>query len=164
MDEVTAVASISTTGMTASVVANASNNATQYNWNFGDNNSSNGVTPSHTYSVPGVYTVTLVASNANCSDTTTFEVVVDNASLTELSGSNWLLYPNPANELLNVEFTNGIAQSVCILDAAGRVVMECPIQSALSYLNISGLARGTYRVVASFSDGTRSVRPFVKQD
>ena len=164
MDEVTAVASISAIGMTASVVANASNNATQYHWNFGDNNSSNGVTPSHTYSVPGVYTVTLVASNANCSDTTTFEVVVDNASLTELSGSNWLLYPNPANELLNVEFTNGIAQSVCILDAAGRVVMECPIQSALSYLNISGLARGTYRVVASFSDGTRSVKPFVKQD
>jgi len=75
-----------------------------------------------------------------------------------------LLDPNPANELLNVEFTNGIAQSVCILDASGRVVMECPIQSALSYLNISGLARGTYRVVASFSDGTRSVKPFVKQD
>jgi PKD repeat protein len=107
-------------------------NANQYAWDFGDNNSSNGFSPSHTYSVPGLYTVTLVASNANCSDTTTFEVIADNASLTELNGNNWLLYPNPANEGLNVEFTYGIAQSVSIVDAAGRVVLECPILSSVS--------------------------------
>jgi PKD repeat protein len=164
MDQVTAAASISTIGMTASVVANASNNATQYSWNFGDNTSSTQTTPTHLYTLPGTYPVTLIANNDNCSDTVSFEVVVDNASLNELIGSNWVLYPNPANERLNVEFTQGIAQSVCILDAAGRMVMECPIQSALSSVNISGLARGTYRVIASFSDGTQSVKPFVKQD
>lgn len=164
MDQVTAAASISTIGMTATVVANASNNATHYSWNFGDNTSSAQTTPIHLYTLPGTYPVTLIANNDNCSDTVSFEVVVDNASLTELSGSNWLLYPNPASERLNVEFTQGIAQSVCIVDAAGRMVMECPIQSALSSVNISGLARGTYRVIASFSDGTRSVKPFVKQD
>jgi len=164
MDEVTANATMNTLGMTATVSVNNSLNANQYAWDFGDNNSSNGFSPSHTYSVPGLYTVTLVASNANCSDTTTFEVIADNASLTELNGSNWLLYPNPANEGLNVEFTYGIAQSVSIVDAAGRVVLECPILSSLSYLNISGLARGTYRVVAIFGDGTKSVKPFVKQD
>ena len=164
MDEVTANATMNTLGMTATVSVNNSLNANQYAWDFGDNNSSNGFSPSHTYSVPGIYTVTLVASNANCSDTTTFEVIADNASLTELSGSNLLLYPNPANERLNVEFTFGIAQSVSLVDAAGRVVMECPILSSLSYLNISGLARGTYRVVASFGDGTKSVKPFVKQN
>jgi Zn-dependent metalloprotease len=164
MDEVSASATVNTFGMTATVSANNCLNANQYAWDFGDNNSSNGFSPSHTYSVPGVYTVTLVASNANCSDTTTFEVIADNASLTELNGNNWLLYPNPANERLNVEFTIGIAQSVSLVDAAGRVVMECPILSSLSYLNISGLARGTYRVVANFGDGTKSVKPFVKQD
>ena len=164
MDEVTASATVNTLGMTATVSANSCLNANQYAWDFGDNNSSNGFSPSHTYSVPGVYTVTLVASNANCSDTTTFEVIADNASLTELNGNNWLLYPNPANERLNIEFTYGFAQSVSLVDAAGRVVMECPILSSLSYLNISGLARGTYRVVASFGDGAKSVKPFVKQD
>jgi hypothetical protein len=164
MDEVTASATVNTLGMTATVSANNCLNANQYAWDFGDNNTSNGFSPSHTYSVPGLYTVTLVASNANCSDTTTFEVIADNASLTELNGNNWLLYPNPANEGLNIEFTYGIAQSVSIVDAAGRVVLECPILCSLSYLNISGLARGTYRVVASFGDGTKSVKPFVKQD
>jgi PKD repeat protein len=164
MDQVTAAASISTIGMTATVVVNASNNATQYSWDFGDNTSSTQTTPTHLYTLPGTYPVTLIANNDNCSDTVSFEVVVDNASLTELSGSNWLLYPNPASERLNVEFTQGNAQSVCIVDAAGRMVMECPIQSALSSVNISGLARGTYRVIANFSDGTRSVKPFVKQD
>lgn len=164
MDEVTASATVNTFGMTATVSANNCLNANQYAWDFGDNNSSNGFAPSHTYSAPGVYTVTLVASNANCSDTTTFEVIADNASLTELNGNNWLLYPNPANERLNVEFTYGFAQSVSLVDAAGRVVMEFPILSSLSYLNISGLARGTYRVVANFGDGTKSVKSFVKQD
>ena len=164
MDQVTAAASISTIGMTASVVANTSNNATQYIWNFGDNTSSTQTTPTHLYTLPGTYPVTLIANNDNCSDTVSFEVVVDNASLTELSGSNWVLYPNPANERLNVEFTQGVAHSVCIVDAAGRMVMEYPIQSALSSVNISGLARGTYRVIASFTDGIKSVKPFVKQD
>lgn len=164
MEQVTAAASISTLGMTATVVTNASNNATQYSWNFGDNTSSTQATPTHLYTLPGTYPLTLIANNDHCSDTLNLEVVVDNASLNELSGSNWVLYPNPANERLNVEFSHGIASSVCIVDAAGRMVMECPIQSALSSLNISGLARGTYRVIANFSDGTRSVKPFVKQD
>lgn len=49
---------------------NASQNATSYQWNFGDGATAAGANPSHTYTAAGDYTVTLIAIGAGgCSDT-----------------------------------------------------------------------------------------------
>jgi len=60
---------------------NTSTNATSYEWQFGDSQTSTLTNPNHTYSVAGVYTVTLIASNNNGSDssvkTITFTVTSD---------------------------------------------------------------------------------------
>ena len=45
---------------------NTSTNATNYTWNFGDGGTSTDVSPSHTYTADGVYTVTLVADAGAC--------------------------------------------------------------------------------------------------
>jgi outer membrane protein OmpA-like peptidoglycan-associated protein len=45
-----------------------------YSWNFGDGSTGTGATPSHTYTEPGTYTVTLTATNAAGSDTRTITV------------------------------------------------------------------------------------------
>lgn len=75
----------------------------QWQWSFGDNGSATGNFPSHIYSTPGTWNVTLiVTSNYGCSDTVTQPVVV---------------YPSPtaaftanpstaANTLQNVQFTD----------------------------------------------------------
>jgi gliding motility-associated-like protein len=58
---------------------NNSYGAVSYNWTFGDGDGSFGVSPTHTYDEPGVYTVTLVAINSaacNVSDTMQRQVVV----------------------------------------------------------------------------------------
>lgn len=59
---------------------NKSTNATVYSWNFGDGTPLSTLTaPSHTYTAPGNYTVTFIASNAvSCSlpDTVTLKIVV----------------------------------------------------------------------------------------
>lgn len=50
-----------------------------WQWNFGDNTTSNQQNPTHTYSAPGTYFVTLtVGTNAGCSDTVSMNVVVVN--------------------------------------------------------------------------------------
>lgn len=51
------------TGLTV-VFTNTSQNATQYFWTFGDGNTSNEANPVHTYTIPGMYVVTLQATNA----------------------------------------------------------------------------------------------------
>jgi len=49
-----------------------------YDWNFGDGNSSSGVTTSHTFDTPGSYTVTLsVTDSANSTDFATKKIYVD---------------------------------------------------------------------------------------
>jgi gliding motility-associated-like protein len=59
--------------------SNNSFGATNYLWSFGDNTTSTAASPTHVYPAPGVYTVTLIASNAatcNQADTTQQQVVV----------------------------------------------------------------------------------------
>lgn len=51
---------------------NTSTSATSYSWDFGDGSPiDNTINPTHTYSIPGTYTLTLIASNPNgCTATT----------------------------------------------------------------------------------------------
>lgn len=51
----------------------SSNTSTSYRWTFGDGNTSTLAEPVHTYSGFGRYSVTLIASDPNCSDTLFFE-------------------------------------------------------------------------------------------
>ncbi len=49
---------------------NLSTNATSYQWDFGDNTSSNAFSPSHNYQAAGQYQITLIATNSKgCKDT-----------------------------------------------------------------------------------------------
>ena len=50
--------------------SNTSQNGTSFAWSFGDGNTSNNANPSNTYSATGDYRVLLIASNANCVDST----------------------------------------------------------------------------------------------
>jgi uncharacterized repeat protein (TIGR01451 family) len=63
-----------TTTFTASVSAGT---VLTYAWDFGDGQSGMGGIVSHSYSAPGVYTVTLTASNSVSSETATSFVLVD---------------------------------------------------------------------------------------
>lgn len=56
---------------------NTSTNATGYLWDFGDGNTSSDTNPSHTYTGPGTYTVTLISTNpssCNKADTVTHTI------------------------------------------------------------------------------------------
>jgi hypothetical protein len=56
-------------------------NADQYYWNFGDgSNESTEINPSHSYSAPGVYMVTLFAYGVQCADTIKKSVKIELAS------------------------------------------------------------------------------------
>ncbi|MEZ5017610.1 MAG: PKD domain-containing protein [Flavipsychrobacter sp.] len=57
----------------AAKFSNTSENATSYNWDFGDGNNSSDPTPSHIYDSVGTYTITFYASNPlSCNKVDTF--------------------------------------------------------------------------------------------
>jgi gliding motility-associated-like protein len=79
---------------------NLSANATSYFWNFGDSYFSNLQNPSHTYSGPGNYNVTLIASDVNnCNDTISLPV-----SIAPLAQANFTWQVDTCS--LTVNFTN----------------------------------------------------------
>ena len=76
---------------------NSSNNATSYNWDFGDGNFSTETNPVHTYAADGEYTVTLTATDDSfASDEATDIVVISSAvftaaDLSSAEGKVWRL-------------------------------------------------------------------------
>jgi len=77
---------------------NFSQNATSYNWNFGDGETSTEMSPVHVFALAGTYTVVLTASNEE-NTTATFSQTIDindpNSELTLLAGETsktWKLF------------------------------------------------------------------------
>ena len=99
-------------------------NPTGWEWNFGDSNNSTQQNTSHFYSSPGIYTVSLIASNSDgCKDTSVQVVNLSgfvfsiNAPVTQCgqdtvqlsaSGGNYYLW-QPSQHLLNSNTSNPFA-------------------------------------------------------
>lgn len=89
--DVTAAFTSSADGLTLTFV-NASTNATDYMWDFGDGNSSTDENPAHTYTDAGSYEVTLTASNsANTANVTNTAITLNGGPLaSKIVGKEWI--------------------------------------------------------------------------
>lgn len=146
-------------GNSASLTASG---ATVFGWSpSGSLNSATGPNVTATPAATQVYTVT--GTNANgCSNTATFTITVQScAGLEEETFGDFELYPNPANQLMNVNFgeLNEI-QTVTVLDLAGRNVLSS--KSISNTIDVSSLESGKYFLMIEHSAGI-SVKAFVKQ-
>jgi len=121
------------------IFSDHSANATIWSWNFGDNLSSGIESPSHIYKTPGVYTVTLIASNQyGCVDSATKDNYVT-------------IYPVPtvfipnaftpgqgnANDILKAYTSGAIYFDWIIFDRSGEKVYQSN--------DVDGGWDGTYR-------------------
>ncbi|MBL7914833.1 MAG: PKD domain-containing protein [Bacteroidia bacterium] len=90
------------------VFTNSSTGATSYTWDFGDGSGSTGVNPSHTYTTAGIYTVTLIATNANnCADTLVFP---NSIHINQSPIANFSRTPSSGCSPLTVVFNNASQQ------------------------------------------------------
>ena len=99
-------------------------NGDEFNWDFGDGNSSTEVNPVHTYDDNGIYTVILVVSNACGNDFITKQIDIT-SSISELNTITDLrIFPNPTNRLFHVEMTlsESIDLQIEVMDIHGRIV------------------------------------------
>jgi hypothetical protein len=78
----------------------------------------------------------------------------------KLSLDDIKVYPNPVNDLLNIELTSATAQ-VSIIDALGKVVL-CKTIYQNATLNVSELAAGMYTIRIATETANKNIK-LIKQ-
>ena len=112
--------------LTALFTNKTTNTVDSYAWDFGDGNTSVERSPQHEYSTSGAYDVMLIATNANGSDTVVKEVVVEGTgtetAVFNTSATQIKAYPNPFNNVINLDINPNDFTSIQLLDASGRLI------------------------------------------
>ncbi|HEY6162783.1 MAG TPA: PKD domain-containing protein, partial [Bacteroidia bacterium] len=144
--------------------------ATNFMWDFGDQNSSSAPNPTHTYATNGVYTVCLIASNtAGCSDTICQNVNI-NTGIAPLQADNLTtvsLYPNPLNDQATLEFElDGNAQvSIVLFGIDGKVMFsrEGSFDSGVNKVNIDAgqIPAGIYFTRITTNEVTKTIKTII---
>ena len=136
--------------------------ATSWYWNFGDGETSTEQNPSHAFTLPGVYTVSLSAGDAEgCAASAFRNVVVANLMIMGTQAQNvtpqLILYPNPAGDLLQVEW-EGEAARLQVYDVQGRSLLSLPLTGNQVRLSLDGWANGLYFLSLLTENGLVSAR------
>lgn len=127
------------------IFSNASTEATQYNWDFGDNTTSNAVNPQHTYAADGAYTVTLNAQNAFCGSAISQTIVIGaNAVEENLNRIGMAIFPNPTSDQVFVKSNDNQSLIHChVHTVQGVELLQASLSSGAS-LDLEYLPAGCY--------------------
>lgn len=155
----------SNVGSTYTFTAQGVQNVTTYFWDFGDGNTSNATSPSHTYANPGNYTVILVVGNDCGSDSASLQLTIQPMGTTEENPVEWSLYPNPAQDWIIMELQGNItAEKLAVINAAGITIREeTPENHSQPYrISTETLPAGLY-IVQVYTSGGILRKPFLVQ-
>lgn len=154
-------------------IIDESEGAVSWFWDFGDGNSSTDQEPFHVYTDTGAYQVTLtVIGEDGCSSSVERTVIViedavlGDSEVTDRAGNRLFVYPNPAQDLLNlaVNLEQPGLLRYHLADLLGRPVLQGQQQMAKEQtleVPLAGLPAGAYLLVVDI-DGDRQVKRVVK--
>ncbi|MCB0764088.1 MAG: GEVED domain-containing protein [Flavobacteriales bacterium] len=72
--------------------------------------------------------------------------ITTSTGVDELVAAGFSMFPNPANEAVNLKFTSSAPAVVSIVDLQGRTVSTARTNGALHILDLHGIAAGAYMV------------------
>ena len=74
-----------------------------------------------------------------------------------------LVYPNPATNVIKINIDEDVtADNISVTDLQGNIVLQRNLPTNSFAIDISGLANGTYIIIAQTSEGLQHAY-FVKQ-
>ena len=161
-----------------------------WNWEFGDGETSTEQNPYHEYAETGVYMVSLTAGSDLCSSQFNMEIeIFENSdkskdlaysgiirrayavrgngasgiSELKINKSNYSIYPNPVNDVLNINFNENVKNAqISIMNIAGQTIkVQVENNTSKFEMNTSSLPSGIYfaRILA---DGKITILKFIK--
>lgn len=122
--------------MDASTIATGT--ITNWDWDFGDGNTSTAQSPTHIYASPGTYDVTLVASSGNCSDQITLQANVFATPVADFTTANVCVGTDAVFTDNSTTTGSPIVQWAWDFDGVGNAAQASP--------TFSFPAAGTYNV------------------
>lgn len=146
---------VPTAGFTSSIngatatFTNTSGNATAYDWNFGDGQTSTAQNPVHTYTNDGTYTVTLTATNACGSNTFTQAVTIVTPPTAAFTAT-----PTSGCGPLTVQFTSSSSANATTFNWA--FPGGTPSSSSAQNPSVTYNAPGSYSVTLTVSNSAGS--------
>jgi len=152
-------------GVNEVLFQNISLNSTSYFWDFNDGSNSNTPNPTHIFSAPGQYNVSLVSYKCDYSDTSVMSVNVLGTDIQQNNFQNdFTVYPNPASsffEIRNLNSTNSISE-ISIMNALGKTVFTSGISSVSDLLiDTRQYPKGVYFITLSTKDNFRKSYPLI---
>ncbi len=156
---------LETDGFTASLTDNTIGNTDSWTWDFGDGSPvSNEQNPVHTYAGEGTYIIVLTVTNGDCISAFQRELkLVLTDTRDQDPGAGLKVYPNPANDLVNIELLQPLTGQIVleVRDAAGRLVLSRNMESGTTRtsVNTASFAAGVYqfRIVGETRTSVRMV-------
>jgi len=110
---------------------------------------------------PGVYTITMTATSGASNVQRTFQLTVDPyLGINEVIKNNFILYPNPATNTLNIKGNLDIDESVTIYNMLGQAVLRGKVSTNDESIDVSSLSAGIYNI--SFNNAKVTYK-FVKK-
>lgn len=131
---------------------NTSQNAINYNWTFGDGNTSMDENPVHEYAVPGNYEVTLNAQNIYCGVALSQEILLVTATQ-DPEQATIQIFPNPVAEKLYIQQNPPSDLKITISNIAGQVFLQSKVPE-INYIDVSRFPKGIYFL--QYEDGITS--------
>ncbi len=131
-------------------------NISTYFWDFGDGNTSTEQNPSHTFETNGMFEVVLTVSNECGEFTVTKTYAINSNSVTEAELANVKIFPNPAQNNLNIQLTNSESDliNLDVLDISGKLIKSEAFRTSSYGLDVSTMMSGTYLIRLRSEDAT----------
>lgn len=126
---------------------NTSTGASSFEWDFGDEQSSQEENPSHIYGEPGNYTVSLTATSGSNSDSDNQDVTLTSTVGIDLSPQdNLLIYPNPAKGIVSIQLDKDAGSStIRIYTSNGSLLYSKAIEGKDLYrIDLRSYKSGAY--------------------
>jgi len=116
-------------------------------WNFDDGSSSTEVSPTHVFSSPGAYNVTLIMSSDCYEIVHVIHIDLLNSLAENLQGNAWQIYPNPAHQTITFELLDKTEyRYVELIDISGNIIFKENIQSKKITWSVDEYQTGMYFV------------------
>ncbi|MCF6129106.1 T9SS type A sorting domain-containing protein [Flavobacterium sp. AS60] len=96
---------------------------------------------------PGTYTITMTATSGASTVVRTFQLTITPfLGVEDVVKNNFVLYPNPASNVLNVKGDFDSSESITIYNMLGQTILTKAVTSNEESIDIASLAKGIYNV------------------